>query len=126
MKDFCFPKTRSGSLTRQRSTRSLQSGNHNRMAKAGRLSSAALSRDAMLLALTWAAGSVDAISYLGLGQVFTAMMTGNTVLLGLALAQRETLAAMRFILALIGVGIGSFVGAIVVARVSERPEGPPR
>ncbi len=38
----------------------------------------------MLLMLTWAAGSVDAISYLGLGHVFTAMMTGNTVLLGLA------------------------------------------
>jgi uncharacterized membrane protein YoaK (UPF0700 family) len=44
-------------------------------------------RDSRLLALTWAAGSVDAISYLGLGHVFTAMMTGNTVLLGLALAQ---------------------------------------
>ena len=43
----------------------------------------------MLLVLTLAAGSVDAISYLGLGHVFTAMMTGNTVLLGLALAQGE-------------------------------------
>jgi hypothetical protein len=28
----------------------------------------------MLLMLTWAAGSVNAISYLGLGHVFTAMM----------------------------------------------------
>jgi uncharacterized membrane protein YoaK (UPF0700 family) len=34
----------------------------------------------MLLILTWAAGCVDAISYLGLGHVFPAMMTGNTVL----------------------------------------------
>src|SRR5436309_13049081 len=94
MKDFCFPKTRSGSLTRQRSTRSLQSGNHNRIAKARTLSSAALSRDAMLLALTWAAGSVAAMSYLGLGQVLTTMMTVNMVLLGLAVAQRELLAAL--------------------------------
>jgi len=95
------------------------------MAKAGTLSSAALSRDAMLLALTWAAGSVDAISYLGLGQVFTAMMTGNTVLLGLALAQREILAALRSILALIGFGIGVFVGAIIVERESKQTDWPP-
>jgi uncharacterized membrane protein YoaK (UPF0700 family) len=95
------------------------------MAKAGRLSSAALSRDAMLLALTWAAGSVDAISYLGLGQVFTAMMTGNTVLLGLALAQGEILAALRSILALIGFGIGVFVGAIIVERESKQTDWPP-
>ena len=39
-------------------------------------------RDLLLLALTWAAGNIDAIGYLGLGRVFTANMTGNTVLLG--------------------------------------------
>jgi len=50
-----------------------------------------LGRELMLLALTWGAGTIDAISYLGLGHVFTAMMTGNTVLLGLALAEREAL-----------------------------------
>src|SRR5438128_3956721 len=125
MKDFCFPKTRSGSLTRQRSTRSLQSGNHNRMAKAGRLSSAALSRDAMLLMLTWAAGSVDAISYLGLGHVFTAMMTGNTVLLGLALAEGEFLAVLRSILALAGFLAGAAVGALIVERDEKQEEWPP-
>src|SRR3989454_10880597 len=41
----------------------------------------------MVLMLTWAAGSVDAISYLALDHVFTANMTGNTVLLGLAIGQ---------------------------------------
>jgi uncharacterized membrane protein YoaK (UPF0700 family) len=95
------------------------------MAKVGTLSSAALSRDAMLLALTWAAGSVDAISYLGLGHVFTAMMTGNTVLLGLALAQGEIRAALRSILSLIGFGIGVFVGAIIVERESKQTDWPP-
>ena len=52
-----------------------------------------LGRESMLLLLSLAAASLDAISYLGLGRVFTAMMTGNTVLLGLALAQGEVLAA---------------------------------
>jgi uncharacterized membrane protein YoaK (UPF0700 family) len=78
----------------------------------------------MLLLLTLAAASVDAISYLGLGHVFTAMMTGNTVLLGLALAQGEALAALRSILALIGFSIGVFAGAIVVERESEPTEWP--
>ena len=37
-----------------------------------------------LLALALASGFVDAASYLALGRVFTANMTGNTVLLGVA------------------------------------------
>lgn len=78
----------------------------------------------MLLVLTWAAGSVDAISYLGLGHVFTAMMTGNTVLLGLALAQGEVLAALRSIVALIAFALGVFVGAIMVERDSEPADWP--
>ncbi len=78
----------------------------------------------MLLALTLVAGSVDAISYLGLGHVFTAMMTGNTVLLGLALAQGELLAALRSVLALLGFAIGVFVGATIVERESEPKEWP--
>jgi uncharacterized membrane protein YoaK (UPF0700 family) len=73
-----------------------------------------LGRDAMLLVLTWAAGTVDAVSYLGLGHVFTAMMTGNTVLLGLALAQGEIHAALRSILALLGFALGVTVGAVIV------------
>jgi uncharacterized membrane protein YoaK (UPF0700 family) len=83
-----------------------------------------LGRESMLLLLTLAAASVDAISYLGLGHVFTAMMTGNTVLLGLALAQGEVLAALRSILALIGFAIGVFVGAVIVERESEPAEWP--
>jgi uncharacterized membrane protein YoaK (UPF0700 family) len=78
----------------------------------------------MLLALTLAAGSVDAISYLGLGHVFTAMMTGNTVLLGLALAEGEVLAALRSIVALLGFSIGVFVGAVIVEGDSKPPEWP--
>jgi uncharacterized membrane protein YoaK (UPF0700 family) len=78
----------------------------------------------MLLVLTWAAGNIDAISYFGLGHVFTAMMTGNTVLLGLALAQGEVLAALRSILALVGFSVGVFVGALIVERESEPQDWP--
>ena len=78
----------------------------------------------MLLVLTFAAGSIDAISYLELGHVFTANMTGNIVLLGLALAQGEVLAALRSIVTLIGFAIGVFVGAIIVERESYPAEWP--
>ncbi|HZA56263.1 MAG TPA: YoaK family protein [Candidatus Udaeobacter sp.] len=84
-----------------------------------------LGRESMLLVLTLAAGSVDAISYLGLGHVFTAMMTGNIVLLGLAVAQGEVLAGLRSIVALIGFALGVFVGAVIVERESKQTDWPP-
>ncbi|MFI6284033.1 DUF1275 family protein [Streptomyces sp. NPDC051018] len=43
--------------------------------------------DLLPLLLTVAAGATDAVAYLGLGGVFTANMTGNLVLLGIAGAQ---------------------------------------
>ncbi|MFG2835387.1 YoaK family protein [Streptomyces zaomyceticus] len=47
----------------------------------------------LLLALTVVTGLVDAVSYLGLGEVFVANMTGNVVLLGFALAGTAGLSA---------------------------------
>src|SRR2546430_888777 len=79
------------------------------------------SRDAMLLALTCVAGLVDAISYLELGHVFTAMMTGNTVLLALALGQGEAMAALRSILALVAFSAGAAGRPRGPARLADRP-----
>jgi uncharacterized membrane protein YoaK (UPF0700 family) len=73
-------------------------------------------RGTIVLGLTLVAGCTDAISYLGLGRVFTANMTGNTVLLGLAVAQRDAGAAARSASAL-----GGFVlGAVVVGLTREQ------
>ena len=83
-----------------------------------------MGREAMLLLLTCGAGSVDAISYLGLGHVFTAMMTGNTVLLGLAIGQGHASAAFRSIVALIGFGGGVATGAMIVQRSRADSEWP--
>src|SRR5262249_47514426 len=87
----------------------------------------ALSRewDALVLLLTWVAGSVDAISYLGLGHVFTANMTGNTVLLGLALGQRQGLAALRSMIALAGFAGGAAMGALIVGGGPKQEGWPP-
>lgn len=79
----------------------------------------------MLLVLTCAAGLVDAISYLQLGHVFTAMMTGNTVLLALAIGQGEIMAALRSTLALAAFSVGAAGGAMVLLRGRARGEWPP-
>jgi uncharacterized membrane protein YoaK (UPF0700 family) len=44
-------------------------------------------RDCLVVTLAMAAGSTDALSYFGLGHVFIANMTGNTVLLGAAISR---------------------------------------
>jgi uncharacterized membrane protein YoaK (UPF0700 family) len=77
-------------------------------------------RSAMLVMLSLAAGCVDAVGYLGLGQIFVANMTGNTVLLGLALGQAKGQAALRAVVALAGFVVGVGAGAAIVGRGRER------
>jgi uncharacterized membrane protein YoaK (UPF0700 family) len=77
-------------------------------------------RDKILLALTFAAGCVDALSYLGLGRVFTANMTGNAVLLGLAIGQTQELQVAHTAAAIVGFVLGVLTGARVVGPVRER------
>lgn len=69
-----------------------------------------------ILLLTWVAGTIDAIGYLNLGHVFTANMTGNSVLLGLALGQGQVQAAFRTSFALGGFVLGVGIGAILAHR----------
>src|SRR5438477_9198953 len=57
---------------------------HETLARAARSIQHPLAR--ALLVLTFTTGLVDAVSYLGLGRVFTANMTGNIVLLGFGVA----------------------------------------
>ena len=74
-------------------------------------------RDFVLVALTFAAGSVDAVALLRL-DVFTAVMTGNIVLLGLAVGQGAFGNALRSVIALIAYGVGVITGARIVGAVA--------
>jgi uncharacterized membrane protein YoaK (UPF0700 family) len=78
-------------------------------------------REALLIALTFAAGVVDAVSYLGLGQIFTANMTGNVVFLALAVGERNLPTALRSAVALISFGVGAVVAGQLLRR--PRPAG---
>jgi len=68
-------------------------------------------RDALLLALTAAAGWIDALSYVALGHVFTANMTGNLVLLGLAVGTGQAGGALRSVVALAGFAAGALLAS---------------
>jgi uncharacterized membrane protein YoaK (UPF0700 family) len=63
--------------------------------------------------LTFVTGLVDAASYLSMGHIFTANMTGNIVLLGLAVANVPGFSMLRSITAL----IFAFAGGIVSGRL---------
>jgi uncharacterized membrane protein YoaK (UPF0700 family) len=76
-------------------------------------------QDTMLTSLSLAAGCVDAVGYLGLGQVFVANMTGNTVLLGLAIGQADERGVLHAGTALAGFVLGVAVGAAIVERGPE-------
>ncbi|MFC7103480.1 DUF1275 family protein [Nonomuraea rubra] len=69
-----------------------------------------------MLGLALAAGAVDALSFLALGQVFTANMTGNVVLLGLALGYGRTAHVMASGLAFAGFCAGLAAGFLLVGR----------
>jgi uncharacterized membrane protein YoaK (UPF0700 family) len=70
----------------------------------------------MMVALTVLTGVVDAVSYLELGHVFVANMTGNVVFLGFALAGARGLSAVASLLALGSFLLGAFAGGWLSAR----------
>lgn len=70
-----------------------------------------------LLGLTAVTGVVDAVSYLALGHVFTANMTGNVVFLGFALAGAPGLSATRCTAALAGFVLGAILGGRLTVRM---------
>ena len=70
----------------------------------------------VLLAMTAVTGLVDAVSFLSLGRVFTANMTGNIVLLAFATAQVSGLSVARSLTALLAFLVGAVLGGRVMAR----------
>ncbi|MFJ5116977.1 YoaK family protein [Kitasatospora sp. NPDC088548] len=71
----------------------------------------------MLLVLTVVTGLVDAVSYLELGHVFVANMTGNVVFLGFALAGAAGLSATASLAALAAFLVGAFAGGRLCERL---------
>jgi uncharacterized membrane protein YoaK (UPF0700 family) len=76
-----------------------------------------------LMVLTFTTGVIDAVSFVGLGHVFTANMTGNVVFIGFALAGARGVSIARSLVALVAFGGGALLGGRLVrglARASAR------
>src|ERR1700741_2173613 len=71
-----------------------------------------------LLVMTAVTGLVDAVSFLSLGHVFTANMTGNIVLLAFATARISGLSIARSLTALSAFLVGAILGGRVMTRAS--------
>jgi uncharacterized membrane protein YoaK (UPF0700 family) len=72
--------------------------------------------------MTVVTGFVDAVSYLGLGHVFTANMTGNVVLMAFALARERELSFLHSF-----VSLASFMtGAVLGGRLARAMQRSPR
>jgi uncharacterized membrane protein YoaK (UPF0700 family) len=74
-----------------------------------------------MLVLTAVTGLIDTFSYLSLGHVFVAYMTGNVIFLGVSCRPSAHLSAVPSAIAIGGFVLGSLTGGRVAARLSRRP-----
>jgi uncharacterized membrane protein YoaK (UPF0700 family) len=82
-------------------------------------------RDLLLAALAFSAGAVDAVALIALS-VFTAVMTGNLVLLGIAVGHAAVQSAVRSSIALIAYVVGVLAGARIVGAAASGELWPAR
>jgi uncharacterized membrane protein YoaK (UPF0700 family) len=74
----------------------------------------------IVLLLTFTTGLIDAVSYLGLGRVFSGIQTGNLVVLGFALAGSEEFTIAGPALSLVAFFGGAALGGQLAIRWSRR------
>lgn len=73
-------------------------------------------RDGLLVLLTLTTGAIDASCFLHLGNVFSSVITGNLVLLGVAAATQSASLAIHSGVALAGYSAGVLIGAPIATR----------
>ena len=74
----------------------------------------------LLVGLTVVTGLVDAFSYLLLGHVFVANMTGNVVFLGFSLSPHSGLSPIASLVALVGFVLGALAGGRLAVEMEGR------
>jgi uncharacterized membrane protein YoaK (UPF0700 family) len=73
-------------------------------------------RDLLLAVLAFAAGSIDVLSWLALGKVFSAFMTGNVVFLAAGLFSHQSELSLHAAIAVCAFGTGAWATAAVMPR----------
>jgi uncharacterized membrane protein YoaK (UPF0700 family) len=89
---------------------------HNRLEKGGSagLATQLRVRDLLLNALTVSSGAIDAISFVALGKVFTAFMTGNIAFLGLRIAGAGGPGKVAILVSMVGFAVGVYLSTLIV------------
>jgi uncharacterized membrane protein YoaK (UPF0700 family) len=82
-------------------------------------------RDALVAVLALTAGATDAVTFLGLGGVFSSVMTANMVLLGLSVGHQNGPRALHAAVALAGYILGALAASRFTGPPSEPPPGQP-
>jgi uncharacterized membrane protein YoaK (UPF0700 family) len=77
----------------------------------------------LLFVLTIVTGVVDAVSYLALGHVFVANMTGNVVFLGFAIAGSPDFSIPASLLAMAGFLVGALAGGRLASHIGQNRTG---
>jgi uncharacterized membrane protein YoaK (UPF0700 family) len=72
-----------------------------------------------LMMLSIVAGSADAAGFLGLGHVFTSNMTGNLVLLGIAVGEHQWPQALKTLFVLLTFAFGVILGSRLVSNLPD-------
>ena len=72
----------------------------------------------LMLVLTFSTGVIDAVGYLGLDRVFTGNMTGNVVILGMALLGADELPVLGPSIALAGFMLGAAIAGRILKPVA--------
>src|SRR5213082_141493 len=80
-------------------------------------------RDLLLNALTFSSGAIDAISFLALGKVFTAFMTGNVAFLGLRIAGAGGPGCVAILVSIAAFSFGVYFGTRVVKPKGHKGSG---
>jgi uncharacterized membrane protein YoaK (UPF0700 family) len=73
-------------------------------------------RDVLLVVLTLSMGSIDAVSWIGLGKVYSAFQSGNMVVLGFGVAGATGPPVMRAVISLVSFGLGALIASELVRR----------
>src|ERR1022692_69915 len=71
-------------------------------------------RDILLNALAVSSGAVDAVSFLDLGKVFSAFMTGNVAFLGMGAARANGPSMVAVLVAIAGFAVGAYFATRIV------------
>jgi uncharacterized membrane protein YoaK (UPF0700 family) len=77
----------------------------------------------ILLGMTAVTGMVDAVSYLALGHVFTANMTGNVALLGFAIGGAPGLSVSGSLMSLFCFALGAVLGGWMTRKMIPQDSG---